>query len=690
LKPLQNRASGRARAAAAAIVAAVALAATANVRALTAGFCWDDTIMLTQQAERFTGLRSILVPGPNIPQWGDLYARPVVTASLLIDRAIWTAENPFGFHLPVYLSHLANTALVGALAWLVMRRSAAAPLAAGASAALFGVAPAHVEVVGWIAGRSDAYSTTFVLVALVLFIYHRQEGKRRPAVVEPVAWMVALVLALAAVAVFICFAKPGHGLSPAAPQILAFGACAGVLAFFALIKGGLGWADKLFAAVGAPAAFLGFLTKEPAVGVLGLFVLYDLVLGDRGAKSKPSAWRTIWPYTMVGLAAGAYFLYRAAAVRGALHLRLERYRSGYGVAADALVAVGHYMRVLVVPYPLNPYQWRMPQHAAYLGASGAAVCIVSGLAILAAFKGRRVAAFAAGWFALTLVIPLSNVYFYINEVPLADRYVYLPSAGFALAGGWLASAAYAALSRPPGRRRKAMVVVGTALAAVLAGEVALTARQMEVWQTDLALWTEAVRRSPDNGTPRLNLGTAALRRHKAEGVSPAESIELQSLAVANYKKALASAECPPKCAALANYNLAVMLVDVVKGLTFRSAEAQERGDAQDAEQLRLEAEERTAGIEAHVAKAVAFHPGFHGPHYARWSLYVTWGDYWLGAGDADRAKQAFRKSWEPMIAALERNPGSPALLRDADYTAARLEALGDERPVVPGRLRTGS
>jgi tetratricopeptide (TPR) repeat protein len=111
----------------------------------------------------------------------------------------------------------------------------------------------------------------------------------------------------------------------------------------------------------------------------------------------------------------------------------------------------------------------------------------------------RLAAFGTLFFLVVLapamVVPLRD--------PLVEHRLYLATFGIVLA---VTGAAVAALRRLPPERARVAGVAGIALA--LVGLGAATAARNRVWQTGVALWGDAARKSPEKPRTWVNLGTA--------------------------------------------------------------------------------------------------------------------------------------------------------------------------------------
>ncbi|MGZ3429256.1 MAG: hypothetical protein ACXVCV_21540, partial [Polyangia bacterium] len=161
-----------------------------------------------------------------------------------------------------------------------------------------------------------------------------------------------------------------------------------------------------------------------------------------------------------------------------------------------------YLLVIVAPLGHAAAYGAVP-----LGRLSAALAWLGVLAVaVLVWRARRpTLAFAAGWFALSLlpvlhVVPLLAYY--------ADRFAFVPSVGVALAAAVGLAAA--------GRWRRIAQVAAGALARVYAIAVPLEAR---AWSDEETLWRHAVDVAPDAALAQSNLGIALLRAHQ-----PAEAL----------------------------------------------------------------------------------------------------------------------------------------------------------------------
>ena len=157
----------------------------------------------------------------------------------------------------------------------------------------------------------------------------------------------------------------------------------------------------------------------------------------------------------------------------------------------------------------------------------ACLVIWAALLVLAWRRGRRVEAFGLGWIAIAF-LPVANFLFPVG-VLMAERTLYLPSAGFALAAG-------AALSRLPPSRLWIVIVL-----LVLAGGIR-SALRVPVWRDDVAVTMSILddspesyrgparmaalyqsRRDPDRALAAIRIATRAFDRDPSVYVSGADA-----------------------------------------------------------------------------------------------------------------------------------------------------------------------
>lgn len=405
---------------------AVVLGAIAYGGGLHGPFVYDD--------------RLTVVGNASIRHLGDLAGlvrhsifRPVVNLSYALNYAV-SGLDPFGYHLTNLLLHLANVALLLALARrlaldLAQRRGDDASVAAGTAtavgftaAALLAVHPMMSEAVVYVSGRSELLATSFALAAVLLL--------RR------------------------------------------------------VLLGGGRW----FGAAGCAAFVLGALSKESAAMVPFVLLLADRLLlpgADADRRWRLRRWHL--PLITVVLVAGL--------ARVGIWLRVEQGGGALTLWQHALTEAGvvwRYVGLLLLPvgqsimHPVATVTRAADPLA--LAALAGLVLAVIGLAIAA--RRWPLPVFGLAWFLLLLapshVIPLQEA--------MAEHRVYAASCGFFLAAGVLLVAASRPLAGVLRRPAAATVIVVAPVVVALAVGAVMRCR---VWSDEVALWGEAARRAPD-------------------------------------------------------------------------------------------------------------------------------------------------------------------------------------------------
>jgi tetratricopeptide (TPR) repeat protein len=245
------------------------------------------------------------------------------------------------------------------------------------------------------------------------------------------------------------------------------------------------------------AALAALGAKETGVALYPLVLLRDLLVRP---VARPLA---VWIRGYAGLVAAGvvYVLLRRHALGefvGTAPAMAPAHRSPLEVAA----ALGTYAGKLLWPWPLNAYIDQIVVTPWVV----AAALLLAGAGVAAAWqwraRGRGLPLFALLWIVLTLV-PSLAILWKIPDAPLAERYLYLPSAGFCLLVGDLVARNWARL--PSRRARRAALVAGAAVLLVGAAGSALRCR---VWHDDIALWEDTEARSQVSGMAARSLGTA--------------------------------------------------------------------------------------------------------------------------------------------------------------------------------------
>ena len=358
----------------------------------------------------------------------QVYYRPLFVAWSMLNYTLF-GLRPWGWHLGVVLLHVGAVAAVFYLA----RRLGLEYWTAALTALIFALHPIHIEPVAWISAASDTMVTMFAALAFAAFLNGRDPERKNRA-----AWWIASLTLLA---------------------------CA-------------------------------LLTKEMAVMFSALVGIYAWLCP---AEQKPSApgHRVLTaaieaaPYALVTL---AYALLRGHALP---HVT-GQFDPSHGVM-DMLrtlpLVLSIYLRQLLIPVGITALYYT-PYVTSAILSQVVAPAAVLGVALIGLWywnrcEGNSTVAFAGLWLliGLTPALYLRN---FGNGDFVRDRYMYLPSIGFAIL------AAVGLRRLPSIKAWSAQAVQGCAVLMLCSGYVCASIAQQVYWGNDLVLLVRGQSLYPEN------------------------------------------------------------------------------------------------------------------------------------------------------------------------------------------------
>lgn len=180
-------------------------------------------------------------------------------------------------------------------------------------------------------------------------------------------------------------------------------------------------------------AFIGFFSKEDALMVLPLIGLYEIFIRRENLLALLKQKTFLVPAFALGALAVVYLALRQSIISG---LNQGRWANGFtGLLSTLPVILTTYLRQLIWPDPMCVDQ--PVDYAAGFGLAFWLSILVLTLCVIILLARRGTWShwqFALAFFFVAL-IPASGI-IPINQ-PRADRFLYLPSVGAALAIGWL-------------------------------------------------------------------------------------------------------------------------------------------------------------------------------------------------------------------------------------------------------------
>jgi len=259
---------------------------------------------------------------------------------------------------------------------------------------------------------------------------------------------------------------------------------------------------------------LGLLSKEMAITLPAIILLYDLILRD--ADRDPLTFRQL--PNILKKRASFYCGYMAVTLFY-LFLRFflfhhsgESLKSSYGSLFERIIYLpGHifsFIRLIVFPTNLNAdYVFSYPDR--FLDSMNLmGFAVVMGLAGTSFFIYRYSKEIFFGiWWCFITLFPVSNLIEIYH--PLAERYLYLPLIGFCLVVPIIIyGLAGRLITKPPMAKMVSLILV---LVIISFYSTTTMARNPD-WQDNFSLWSKTVQTSPNSLVARGGLGLAYQER----------------------------------------------------------------------------------------------------------------------------------------------------------------------------------
>jgi tetratricopeptide (TPR) repeat protein len=387
------------------------------------------------------------------PEENGVYYRPLFNLYLLVNYQLFHL-NSAGWHLLLVIWQTLVTLLVYMLARRLLKDEATALIAA----LIFGVHPVHIESVAWISGVTEPMLALFFLGSLLGYLRWRDRAApsdnatSEAAASRPAKWL-ALSLGLYALALF---------------------------------------------------------SKETALVMPALIFAYEWLFGERAGRLATAIKRAAPFLTM----AVVYFVLRAMVLKT---ISVVSWQLPLSVTLMTLPSVlWFYIRLLVWPTGLSafyntPYVTR-PDAMFWL------MCLaLAAVAIMLWLWARRSKPVA---FAMTLfilpILPVLNLPVFIEKEIAHDRYLYIPSIGFAI----LLAVAIRKLRYDKIKIAAMPAVQVAATLVVVLGFTVLTVAQNTYWTNDLQLFARGVEIAPRNDIALTNYANELFNRRRVDEAMP--------------------------------------------------------------------------------------------------------------------------------------------------------------------------
>jgi tetratricopeptide (TPR) repeat protein len=260
---------------------------------------------------------------------------------------------------------------------------------------------------------------------------------------------------------------------------------------------------------------LAALCKEPALTLPLLLAAYDHGYRGKGIRIADHVKRYI-PYLALS---AAYFLARVLVLQGFTPSRTRMDASGYQYVLNAFPLFAEYLGKLFLPVNLSPVHTYHPVRSILEAKSVFCIFLTVAFFTICHIARKKKPLFLG---LAILAIPLLPA-FYISAISgeevFAERYLYLPTFGYAIVLAYLYSLAW---TRLPGK-----FIAPILMAVALIGIFSIgTSIRNTAWKDSYALWSDTVKKAPQSAAARQYFGYALYSRGNIDE------------AIAEYRKAL--------------------------------------------------------------------------------------------------------------------------------------------------------
>jgi tetratricopeptide (TPR) repeat protein len=246
--------------------------------------------------------------------------------------------------------------------------------------------------------------------------------------------------------------------------------------------------------------FLAALCKETALTLPILLFTYDYFFSKSKIVNLKSKITRYLPYLIVIC---LYFILRVYAIGGIAPLKIHSELSAYQCVINIFPLFMQYLEKLILPVNLNVFHIFHPISSIFewKGAISIVAAIVFIIAIYFLRRVKRIASLSLLWIVISLLPVLYTPA--LGENIFAERYLYLPSVGFAL----IASAAIESFAHSREWKISYPAAVSIWLIATSLYSFG-TIKRNYIWRDNYTLWYDTVEKSPDGAYPNNNLGKA--------------------------------------------------------------------------------------------------------------------------------------------------------------------------------------
>ncbi|MGH7850796.1 MAG: tetratricopeptide repeat protein [Thermodesulfobacteriota bacterium] len=248
--------------------------------------------------------------------------------------------------------------------------------------------------------------------------------------------------------------------------------------------------------------YLSFLSKEVAFSFPIIILGFDLISRRMFRRAN------VIKYLVIGSLLFFYFHVRSGSFMSFMSILHDNSFRDTGTTPGTGEFVTIFLNTylfyawkLLFPYDLNHFIGSIAGgDALHTIIAVLFIAAVIAVFIISVMKKENITAFSLLWIFAALGPAVMIAIYPLAITRFAERFVYIPSAGFCLLAGYLIVRG----GRLTGKRWAGFAVGGLLCASYLI----VTVKGQEPWKDEVTFWETAVRRSPDQIIPRINYGEA--------------------------------------------------------------------------------------------------------------------------------------------------------------------------------------
>ena len=304
-------------------------------------------------------------------------------------------------------------------------------------------------------------------------------------------------------------------------------------AFISHIKS---YEKNLYILLSIPLFSLSLLSKEVAVSFPFVVFLYDILKDKNINRKKLTRFGIYIVILLIYLYIRNRSLYNIPPLSGSI----TDAAGGRGSLAGFLYPVRfilgaylYYFVKIVFPLNFNSFITSVPVSAIYILLSVNVFILLLYVFYRSIKNLSSIYGISIVWVVLTLGPSVLVSIFSVSPTPLAERYLFLPVAGFSLVAGYL-------LIKIWMRTGRSQLLLGLIILIVFSYSL-LTMNREYVWRDRLSFWKDASSGVSENAVPLINYGIALVKMGRPDlGIEKLELSLDPKMKASNYLKCIAA------------------------------------------------------------------------------------------------------------------------------------------------------